>query len=66
MEKRKDMVVAVKKYPAGKEPTDFEFWQSRPPIERLEALEAIRREYILWHYGTFPRFQRVCRVIKCT
>lgn len=62
--KPKEMVIAVTKHQAGDEPTDFAYWQSRPPIERLEALEAIRREYILWKYGSFPRFQRVCRVIK--
>ena len=61
---RKQMVVAVTKHPSGKEPTDFAYWQSRPPIERLEALEAIRREYILWKYGTWPRFQRVYRIIE--
>ena len=58
------MVVTLKKYKIGEAPTDFAYWQSRPPIERLEALEEIRREYILWKYGTWPRFQRVCHVIK--
>lgn len=60
------MVITMAKHQSGKEPTDFAYWQSRPPLERLEALESIRREYILWKYGTWPRLQRVCHIIKHT
>ena len=51
-------------YKKGQEPDDLQYWLSRPPIERLRALEEIRREYNTWKYGTEPRLQRVYRVIK--
>lgn len=63
---RHNMVIVANKYQVGNEPSDFTYWQSRPPIERIAALEAIRREYILWKYGSFPRLQRVYRVIERT
>lgn len=53
-----------RKVKLGQEGSDFAFWQSRTPQERLEALESIRREYHRWKYGAEPRFQRVYRVTK--
>lgn len=44
--------------------SDFQFWQTRSYVERLEALEAIRAEYHQWKYGTEPRLQRVYRILK--
>jgi hypothetical protein len=43
--------------------SDFEFWQSRTPEERLAALEQIRLDYHAWKYDTQPRFQRVLSII---
>ena len=54
----------VRKVKTSEPLSDFSYWQSRPPVERLEALESIRREYHLWHYGTEPGFQRVFRIIE--
>jgi hypothetical protein len=54
----------VRKVKTEEQGSDFAFWQSRTPQERLAALESIRREYHLWKYGTEPRFQRVLRIIK--
>ncbi len=45
------------------EDSDFEYWQSRSPLERLAALEEIRREYHLWRYGGEPRMACVARVV---
>jgi hypothetical protein len=39
---------------------DIEYWLSRPPGERMEALEELRRHF----YGNLPRLQRVVRVIQ--
>jgi hypothetical protein len=44
--------------------SDAGYWRTRPPRERLEALESIRREYHLWKYGAEPGFQRVLRIVK--
>jgi hypothetical protein len=43
---------------------DLEFWLSRPPEERLAALEQIRQEYNTWKYGPGQGFQRVYRIVK--
>ncbi|MEM6736704.1 MAG: MATE family efflux transporter [Bacteroidota bacterium] len=46
--KRKMDKALVKKYKKGKEPNDVLFWLSRPPSERLLALEQIRQSYNQW------------------
>lgn len=51
-------------YKRGEEPNDVLYWRTRPVIERLQALEEIRREYNCWKYGTEPRLQRVYQIIK--
>lgn len=55
---------AMKILKMGEEPSDFEYWQAVPYEKRLEALEAIRAEYIRWKYDSQQRLQRVYRVIK--
>jgi hypothetical protein len=54
----------VKIMKLNEQTSDFAYWQSQPPIKRLEALESIRTEYNNWKYGTEQRFQRVCRITK--
>jgi hypothetical protein len=39
---------------------DLHFWLSRPPEERIAAVEFLRRQ---WH-GSTERLQRVVRIIK--
>ena len=39
---------------------DLEYWLSRTPEERVEAVEILRRQF----YGNSARLQRVARVIK--
>lgn len=43
---------------------DYKYWISRPYIERLKAIEEIRKEYNLWKYGPEQGFQRVFKVIN--
>ncbi|MFP4599140.1 MAG: hypothetical protein ACLFVJ_12855, partial [Persicimonas sp.] len=56
---------AVKKVALDEAGSDAEFWRSRPPEERLETVETIRREYHGWPEDLqdedFPRLQRVYR-----
>ncbi len=54
----------VNKYKIGEEPSDYSFWKTRSYVERLTALEEIRKAYIAWRYDAEPGFQRVYRVIK--
>lgn len=42
---------------------DGDYWRARTPIERAEALEHLREQYINMNYDTRPEFQRVCRII---
>ena len=39
---------------------NLEYWLSRPPEERLAAVDNLRRQY----YGDSHRLQRVVRVIQ--
>ncbi|MFZ6019480.1 MAG: hypothetical protein ACOYXO_07695 [Chloroflexota bacterium] len=55
-------VVRIRSLYAPKE--DADWWRSQPYTARLAALEEIRQEVHRWKYGTQPRFQRVCRVVK--
>ncbi|NLX13102.1 MAG: hypothetical protein GXY44_05520 [Phycisphaerales bacterium] len=45
--------------PAAKK-RDLEYWLSRPPEERLAALEMLRKQ----HDGYSSRLQRTVRVVK--
>ncbi len=39
---------------------DALYWRSRPPQERIAALEVLRAKYNAWKYGNAkPGFQRV-------
>jgi len=38
---------------------NLEYWLSRPPEERLAAVDELRRGF----YGDLPRLQRVARVV---
>ena len=44
--------------------SDFAFWSTKSPIERLEAVELLRQQYFSLNKDVQPRLQRVCRVIK--
>jgi hypothetical protein len=54
----------VRKLPLREQGNDFAYWQSQPYAARIDALEQIREEYILWKYGKEPGFQRVYRIVK--
>ena len=43
---------------------DFKFWQSQSIEKRLETLEQLRLQFIIWKYGSEQGFQRVYRIIK--
>ncbi len=62
--KQRQMALVYRKLRIDEQGSDFAYWQSRPPIERLEALEQIREEYHLWKYGQEPRLQRVYTIVK--
>jgi hypothetical protein len=57
---------AVQKYRLGEQPSDFAYWQTRSPQERLAALEAIRAEYHGFTNESQQGLLRVYRIVKRT
>jgi len=48
-----------------RESSDASYWLSRPPVERLAALEEIRQEYNRWKYpNAGDTVERVYRVVR--
>jgi hypothetical protein len=54
----------VHKYKLGEEPNDFSYWRRQSVERRLSTAEELRQLYFQFKYGTRPKFQRVCRIIK--
>jgi hypothetical protein len=46
--------------------SDFTFWASKSEIERLQAIEILRQQYINYKKDVQPRLQRVYRIINQT
>lgn len=44
--------------------SDFSYWQTKSPQERLEAIEMLRSQFMKFKKDVQPRLQRVCRIIK--
>lgn len=55
---------SIRIFKMGEEPDDTLYWLSRPPIERIRALEEIRQQYNDWKYGPQREFQRVLKIVK--
>ena len=61
----KDKVERVlKKVSLKNQPSDLDFWKNQPEQKRLEALETMRNQYIIWKYGSQQRFLRVYKIIE--
>lgn len=44
--------------------TDFMYWMSRPDVEKLQAIETLRQQYINYKKDVQSRLQRVYRIIN--
>lgn len=44
--------------------SDFAYWMTKTPEERLYALEFLRQQYITFNKNVQQGFQRVCTVIN--
>ncbi|MFT5618004.1 MAG: hypothetical protein ACI85I_001233 [Arenicella sp.] len=61
------MEKVVSKYKLGEEPTnDLAYWLEKTPLERIQALEQMRQQYIeiFMPHESQQRLQRVCRIVK--
>lgn len=54
---------SVREFSLGKEPKDYEYWLSQPPIKRIEAAEILRQQFISEDEAKRD-FQRVCRIVE--
>jgi hypothetical protein len=63
--KDRNIAKVVTKTTTAGQGSDRHYWLSRPPEERIAALEEIRREFNSWKYtDAEQRFQRVYRIVK--
>jgi hypothetical protein len=44
--------------------SDLDYWLAKTPVERLEAIEFLRQQYIKFLKDVQPGLQRVCRIIS--
>ncbi|TND08453.1 MAG: hypothetical protein FD123_2249 [Bacteroidetes bacterium] len=44
--------------------SDYAYWYSKTPQERLAAIELLRQQYMELHKGIPLRLQRICRIIN--
>lgn len=56
----------VEIYTVQTQSKDYEYWLTKTPVERLEAVEYLRQQYGKASNENESRFQRVFRVIKRT
>lgn len=64
MQERPSIKKVIRKIRLGAKQNDAAYWRSCSYVERLAALEEIRREYHHWRQDAESGFQRVYRVIK--
>lgn len=58
------MEKVIHRYRLGQEPHDATYWMTRPPAERLDAVEHLRLAWLETHPDAVQRLQRVYRVVK--
>jgi hypothetical protein len=64
MENNRKIASVVKKIARDRLGSDFAYWQSCSPAERIAALEEIRREYHQWKPGHEPCMVKVVTIIR--
>jgi hypothetical protein len=58
------MEKVVARHPLHQQPRDTEYWLSRSPSQRLDAVEMLRLAWLESHPDAVQGLQRVCRVTK--
>ena len=59
---RLERVVTV--YRVGEEPPEIWHWRDIRTVDRIEAVERLRRSHHGWERGNEPRLERVARIIE--
>ena len=63
MQKRREIALVVRKKPLSEPDRDVRYWRRRTVAARVAQVEKLRRQYILWKYGTYPPLERVVQII---
>lgn len=58
------MEKVIRKISLKKQPDDYNYWMSKTPQERIEAVEFLREQYLGMKNEILPRLSRVLKVIK--
>jgi hypothetical protein len=58
------MEKVIRKTTTKEKQSDLEYWLTKTPQERLNALEFLRQQYVNFNKNVQPRLQRVCTVIN--
>ena len=53
----------VRVFKLGQEPSDVDYWLSRPPIERIAAVEELRRTYYGEEYDSDPDPEKLSKIV---
>lgn len=56
------MEKVIRKTSTKEQQSDLEYWLTKTPQERLDALEFLRQQYLNFNKNVQPRLQRVCTV----
>jgi hypothetical protein len=56
------MEKVIKKTSTREKNSDLEYWLTKTPQERLDALEFLRQQYINFNKDVQSRLQRVCTI----
>lgn len=56
------MEKVIKKTSIREKQSDLEYWLTKTPQERLDALEFLRQQYINFNKNVQSRLQRVCTI----
>jgi hypothetical protein len=56
------MEKVIKKTSTREKQSDLDYWLTKTPQERLDALEFLRQQYINFNKNVQPRLQRVCTI----
>ncbi len=60
------MEKVIKKTSTKENNSDLEYWLTKTPQERLDALEFLRQQYINFNNDAKSRLQRVCTITHQT
>jgi len=62
--RQRQMILVARKLKLGNPENAVDYWRTKTPQERIDALEQLRSEYYLWKGDVQSGFPRVYKIIK--